>query len=180
MKVLLVQPPIEDYYDTSIRTYPLSLLYLATAVREIAHVHLLDLRTNRKPKPIRKDPFPDLRPYYREDTYTPLSFFKRYQRFGADQGEIKNAIAAEKPDLVAVSSLFTTYSLEALEVAKYCKAVSEDIITVMGGIHPTLFPEHVLKSPYVDYVIRGEGETPFFRLVAALKSAGPVWNPGYE
>ena len=46
--------------------------------------------------------------------------------------------------------------------------MSKDIVTVMGGVHPTLFPAHVLGNGSVDYCIRGEGETPFFELVAAL------------
>ena len=32
MKVLLVQPPVEDYYDTAIRTYPLGLAYVAASI----------------------------------------------------------------------------------------------------------------------------------------------------
>ncbi|OPY81464.1 MAG: B12 binding domain protein [Syntrophorhabdus sp. PtaU1.Bin153] len=172
VKVLLVQPPIEDFYDTPIRTYPLALLYLATKIQPIADISILDFRTNRKPKVLRHHPFRELEHYYREGTSTPLSFFARYYRFGCDYNEMKNEMRRRTPDVVAVSSLFTTYSLEALEVAQCAKEVSPEIVTVMGGTHPTLFPEHVLKSPYVDYVIRGEGETPFFRLVAALEQGG--------
>ncbi|OPY66177.1 MAG: B12 binding domain protein [Syntrophorhabdus sp. PtaU1.Bin050] len=169
MKVLLVQPPIEDFYDTSIRTYPLALLYLATKIQTVADVAILDFRTKRKPKVLRQHPFPELDRYYREGVSTPLSFFARYYRFGCDYNEMEHEIAARVPDVVAVSSLFTTYSLEALEVARCVKEVNPEIVTVMGGTHPTLFPDHVLKSPYVDYVIRGEGETPFFQLIVALK-----------
>ncbi len=169
MKVLLIQPPIEDFYDTPIRTYPLALLYLATKIQAIADVSILDFRTNRKPKILRRHPFPDLDHYYRDGVSTPLSFFARYYRFGCDYEEMKNEITARTPDVVAISSLFTTYSLEAIEVAQCVKEVNREIVTVIGGTHPTLFPEHALKSPYVDYVIRGEGETPFFRLVAALE-----------
>ena len=38
----------------------------------------------------------------------------------------------------------------------------------MGGVHPTLFPAHVLRNRNVDYCVRGEGETPFLRLVSSL------------
>jgi len=170
VKILLAQPPIEDFYDTSIRTYPLSLLYIATKLREICDVSVVDFRSNRKPRRITGHPFSELTTYYRQDRYTPLSLFKRYSRFGADRYEIKQKIASEKPDVVAVSSLFTTYSEEAIDVARCAKEVDPEIVTVMGGIHPTLFPEHVLQSPFVDYVVRGEGETPLFRLIEALKS----------
>jgi hypothetical protein len=170
MKVLLIQPPIEDFYDTSIRTYPLSLLYAATRIRDICDVSLVDFRSNRMPRRVADQPFPELTTYYRQDRYTPLSLFKRYSRFGASRNEIKQRVEVEQPDLVAIASSFSTYSEEALDVAQCVKDVSSHIMTVVGGIHPTLFPEHVLQSPFVDYVVRGEGETPFFRLIEALQS----------
>ena len=168
VKVLLIQPPIEDFYDTSIRTYPLGLLYLGTRIRDICEVAVLDLRSNRKPRPLAGHPFPELAPYYREDVRTPFSFFGKYYRFGADEGEIKAEIKRADPDVVCISSLFTTYAGAALDVARCAKEVNGAIVTVMGGIHPTLFPLDALGSPWVDYVIRGEGETPLYRLVQAL------------
>jgi hypothetical protein len=33
MKILLIQPPVEDFYQTSLRTLPVGLLYLAAALR---------------------------------------------------------------------------------------------------------------------------------------------------
>jgi radical SAM superfamily enzyme YgiQ (UPF0313 family) len=168
VKVLLVQPPIEDFYDTSIRTYPLSLLSIAAKIMGICDVSVADFRSNRKPRQSGDNPFPDLSPYYRQDKYTPLSLFKRYSRYGSDGDEIKQRITSEKPDVVAISSLFSAYSEEAIDVARCAKEVSPEILTVLGGIHPTLFPEHVLQSPFVDIAVRGEGETPLFRLIEAL------------
>lgn len=170
VKVLLIQPPIEDFYDTTIRTYPLSLLYISTWIKNACDVSVVDFRSNRKPRRITDHPFPELSSYYRQDRYTPLSLFKQFSRFGASQDEIKQRIALEDPDLVAVTSSFSAYSEEAIDVARCAKEVNRGITTVMGGIHPTLFPEHVFQSGYVDYVIRGEGETPFLRLIETLRS----------
>jgi radical SAM superfamily enzyme YgiQ (UPF0313 family) len=170
VKVLLIQPPIEDFYDTSIRTYPLALAYLAAAIRDICDVSIVDLRSDRRPKVISSHPFPELQEYYRDGYYSPFSLFRRYYRFGADGKEIEAVIRQHAPDIVAITSSYTTYSPEALEVAKIAKKVSGDIITVLGGTHPTLFPRHPLGSSYVDYVIRGEGETPLASLVRALRS----------
>ena len=172
MKVLLVQPPIEDFYDTSVRTYPLGLLYLAARLGPVADVALLDARTGFRPEPLKEDPFPDLAPFYRERVSTPFSFFTRYRRFGLAFEKIKAAVAAQKPDIVAISSMCSAYERQALEVAGAAKAVSREIRTVVGGVHPTLFPERLLSCDDVDYCVRGEGETPFFRLVSAL-SRGP-------
>jgi hypothetical protein len=147
-------------------------------IRDISDVSLVDFRTNRKHRRIADQPFQDLTPYYRHDRYTPLSLFRQYSRFGASREEIKQTIEIEKPDLVAISSSFSAYSEEAIDVARCAKEVSTDIITVLGGIHPTLFPECILQLPFVDYVVRGEGETPFFRLIQALQSgkAGVITN----
>ena len=178
MKVLLIQPPIEDFYDTSIRTYPLNLLYVAARVKNLCDVSVVDLRTGRK----RTRPFPEqyqgLTPFYRDDTYTPFSLFRRYYRFGATRDEIRTTIRNEAPSIVGISASYTTYSMEALEVARIAKEVDADIVTVMGGTHATLFPQHLLKHSFVDYVIRGEGETPFAWLVEMLqKGADPRSNP---
>jgi anaerobic magnesium-protoporphyrin IX monomethyl ester cyclase len=169
MKVLLVQPPIEDFYDTTIRTYPLSLLCLATKIKDICDVSIVDFRSNKK-RMLKKNPFPELKPFYRADVYTPFSLFHSYSRFGMGDDEIRQIIEAHKPDIVGISSLFTTYAEEALDVARIVKETDARIITIMGGNHPTLFPEHCLHSPHVDYVIRGEGETPLFKLITQLKT----------
>lgn len=179
MRVLLIQPPVEDFYDTSIRTYPLSLLYLATKIRDISDISIVDMRS-RKKHPVSDHPFPELNGFYRQDTTTPFTFFRSYSRFGMNRTEIKSVIQSNRPDVVAISSLFTTYAFEALEVARIAKETDDSIITVLGGTHPTLFPEHCLASPHVNYVIRGEGETPLFNLISQLKNSNSNDLSGYS
>jgi anaerobic magnesium-protoporphyrin IX monomethyl ester cyclase len=169
VKVLLVQPPIEDFYDTSIRTYPLNLLYIAAKIKDLCDVSVVDLRTDRKHVLALPQTFQDLAPFYRDNVYSPFSLFRRFHRFGATQDEIRQTIEKEAPSIVGVSASFTTYALESLEVARIAKEVDRDIVTVMGGTHATLFPEHLLRHAFVDYVVRGEGETPFAQLVASLR-----------
>ncbi len=168
MKVLLVQPPIEDYYHTRIRTYPLSLLYLAAALKDVCDVEVVDLRGRGKGKPLPGSPFPDLDPYYSPSMGTPFSLFSRYCRFGAGPEQIRRVLEEKKPDVVAISSLFAAYAEQAIEVARIAKEADRGMVTVLGGTHPTLFPGEVLENPSVDYVIRGEGETPLRGLVTAL------------
>jgi anaerobic magnesium-protoporphyrin IX monomethyl ester cyclase len=169
MKALLIQPPIEDFYDTTIRTYPLSFLCLATRIKDICDVSIVDFRSNKK-RMLKTHPFPELKPFYRASVYTPFSLFHSYSRFGMDDDEIRQIIETRKPDIVGISSLFTTYAEEALDVVRIVKKTDAHIITIMGGNHPTLFPEYCLQSPHVDYVIRGEGETPLYELITQLKT----------
>lgn len=176
MKVLLVQPPIEDFYDTPVRTYPLGLTYLASAVEDMCDVSILDLRTGYKSRKA-DNIFPELNPFYRDDRKTPFSLFARYSRYGMDVPHIRQAITHRRPDLVGISSSFTAYAHQAMEIAKITKEIDRGIITVMGGTHPTLFPNHVIDHPDIDYVIRGEGETPFCRLIEYLSKKSKVRAP---
>ncbi|HVN22879.1 MAG TPA: cobalamin-dependent protein [Syntrophorhabdales bacterium] len=168
MKVLLVQPPVEDFYDTSIRTYPLNLLYLAAKIRDRCDVSVADLRTGKRRMLAFPGEYEDLAPFYRVEAETPFSLFRRYHRFGATKDEIRKIIEDGAPSVVGISASYTTYSLEALEVAKIAKEVDRNIITILGGTHATLFPAHLLAHSFVDYVIRGEGETPLARLMERL------------
>ncbi len=172
MKVLLVQPPIEDFYDTSIRTYPLGLAYVAAAVTEVADAVLLDARTGMR-HALEGHPFAELDSFYTRGVSTPFSFFGRYYRFGMTRREIEDAIRREKPDVVGVASMCSAFARQAMEVAEAAKSMDPRVITVMGGTHPTLFPRHVLSDPNVDYCIRGEGETPFRALLSALARGRP-------
>lgn len=177
MKVLLIQPPIEDYYSTPIRNYPLGLLFIASHIYDRCSVEILDLRQTSKPSII-DTPFKELQNYY-TSSYSPFSLFHKYQRFGMNKNEIEGIIRKKSPDIVGISSLFSTYFEEALEVAKIAKNISNKILTVMGGNHPTLFPVNVLENSDVDFVIKGEGEEPFRLLIETLLKNGNLSNvPG--
>ena len=83
---------------------------------------------------------------------------------------IESDVAALKPDVVGISSLFTPYYREALEVAARVKKATNATV-VMGGSHASAVPQSLLASPHVDYVIRGEGEKPFVEFLRCLKES---------
>lgn len=186
MKVLLIQPPVRDFYDTDVRLQPIGLAYLKAAVKK----HLPDIeiiikdyhggcgrRTAAIPKELRY-----LTDYYAVADKSPFSTFHRFYHFGKSFDEIEAEIAEIKPDVVGISSLFTPYFREALEVAARVKKRS-DAIVVMGGSHASAVPLSLLASPHVDYLIRGEGEKPFVELLRRLLRQTPVAdmpNLGYK
>jgi len=75
--------------------------------------------------------------------------------------EIGQKIRDSKADVFGISSSFTPYHGEALEIAQIIKEWGRRKIVVMGGAHVSCDPEGVLKSPSVDYVVLGEGEARF-------------------
>ena len=86
-------------------------------------------------------------------------------RYGLSDDEIYLKIKRFNPDLVGVSCLFSNKAWDAHNVCRIVKAINPEIITVMGGAHPTALPEETLLDRNVDYVVIGEGE-PFFAAYA--------------
>lgn len=177
MKVLLIQPPVRDFYDTDVRLQPIGLCYLKAAAKKLLpqiEVIVKDYhagagrRTVAVPKELRY-----LADYYSVDDKSPFSTFHRFYHFGKSYDEIESEIVELKPDVVGISSLFTPYFREVLEIAARVKQRSRAIV-VVGGSHASAVPESLLASPNVDYVIRGEGEKPFVEFLRHLLDRSPI------
>ncbi len=84
----------------------------------------------------------------------------------------------ETPDFVGITTATVT-SANALEIAAACRQLYPAAKIVFGGVHPTIMPGDMLKSPYVDYVIRGEGEKSFLALVNGGKD-GEISGLSYK
>ncbi|MHA1269334.1 MAG: B12-binding domain-containing radical SAM protein [Candidatus Helarchaeota archaeon] len=76
-----------------------------------------------------------------------------------------------KPDLVGITMSATEHN-DGLALAKISKQFGADV--VCGGFHPTAIPELLLKYPFIDYVVRGEGELTMRELV----EEGPLVDTG--
>jgi radical SAM superfamily enzyme YgiQ (UPF0313 family) len=172
MKVLLIQPPVQDFYDTNIRLQPIGLCYLKAAVKK----HLPDVgviirdyhggcgrRTVTVPRELRY-----LTDYYPVADKSPFSTFHQYYHFGKSFDEIETEVAELEPEVVGISSLFTPYYREVLEVAARVKK-KLNVPVIVGGSHASAVPESLLSSPNVDYVIRGEGEKGFVEFLRYLR-----------
>ena len=172
MKVLLIQPPVQDFYDTDVRLQPIGLCYLKAAVKK--HHSGIDViikdyhggcgrRTVAIPKELQY-----LTDYYSVADKSPFSTFHQYYHFGKPFDEIEAEIAEIRPDVVGISSLFTPYYREVLQVAAHVKK-RLNVPVIVGGSHASAAPESLLSSSNVDYVIRGEGEKPFVEFLKYLK-----------
>lgn len=67
-------------------------------------------------------------------------------------------------------------------VTQHIKDAYPELPVVLGGIHPSSYPEHVLQNCPTDYIIRGEGEVPLLQLLEALegkRSFDDVHGLGY-
>ena len=99
---------------------------------------------------------------------SPFSTFHQYYHFGKSFDDIEAEIGEIRPNVVGISSLFTPYYREVLEVAARVKKML-NVPVVVGGSHASAVPESLLSSANVDYVIRGEGEKALVELLRYLK-----------
>lgn len=73
--------------------------------------------------------------------------------------------------LIAGISCLTENRYAALNTLKEIKQLNPNIKLIIGGVHPTPLDESILKNyPFVDAVIRGEGEIPLLQYVKAIKN----------
>jgi anaerobic magnesium-protoporphyrin IX monomethyl ester cyclase len=171
-KVILVQPPIQDYYLTKKRTIPYGLAILAADLRRHGFdPEIIDGLASSKSRPAPAPAaFGHLDPFYAKKDISLFSLFSQYMHYGYSLEHIATRIRDKKPFLVGISSLFTAYSDMALNTAAMIKQWCPDTIVVMGGHHPTRFGHETVSHPAVDFVVAGEGENVFARLCLALKN----------
>jgi radical SAM superfamily enzyme YgiQ (UPF0313 family) len=67
------------------------------------------------------------------------------------------------PDIVGFTVPVTSAINHVLEYAKIAKKMG--FTTIIGGWHPTLAVEQTLSSPWIDILVRGEGEFTFRELI---------------
>lgn len=87
--------------------------------------------------------------------------------------EIDAVVERCRPRYVGITAV-TAQIISARRIAAGVRRVCPQTKVVIGGVHATSLPEDVLRDPNVDFVIRGEGEKPFFKLVSGepLESIG--------
>jgi len=167
--VLLIQPPIKDFYLTAKRTIPYGLACIAAALgRAGFSVRILDCLATRRS---RVAPLPRemscLKKYYAADI-SPFCLFHQFKYFGYSSRHIEQEARKSKASVVGISSLFTAYAEEALETAGIIRRALPSSKIVLGGHHATVMPEAVLQRAEIDYVIRGEGEAALVELAKSL------------
>jgi len=81
---------------------------------------------------------------------------------------------AENALCIGISVLTGPMIRGAIEAARHVKSYAPDVTVVFGGWHPTLCPQSTLREPYVDIVVRGQGELSMVELATALAERKPL------
>lgn len=143
MKIVLVFPPF--YLASMYNLAPLGLINLATALKGTSHhVTLID--------------------YVLAIRQGTLKMGK------AIYEECAEGILEESPHLVGLSAQCTTYPA-VIQICRNIKKKNPDVKVVIGGHNASFVDRLTLQRyPFVDCIVRGEGEITFQELVAAYDS----------
>src|SRR5438552_11310192 len=69
---------------------------------------------------------------------------------------------------VGISIVTGPMIVEAIQVAKAVKAAKPEVPVILGGWHPSTLAEQSLAAPYIDVVVRGQGEVIFGEILDRL------------
>lgn len=89
-------------------------------------------------------------------------------RFGVSDREIVKILKKEKPKIVGITSMYSIYYRDVMEIAKTIKKFDKKIKVIIGGNHPSSYYKYVLKDRDIDLVVIGEGEVTFLELCRAI------------
>jgi len=73
-----------------------------------------------------------------------------------------------QPDIVGMTCYTSRVIADVKFVSKTVKENSNALVLI-GGIHATLEPKSLLDYPYIDYIVRGEGEYPLLEICEILE-----------
>ena len=73
--------------------------------------------------------------------------------------DLKKEIEKRKPNIVGITTMTFTL-IDVIKTAKTVKEVNPGTKVILGGPHPTIYPEETAKLKEVDFCIIGEGEKP--------------------
>jgi anaerobic magnesium-protoporphyrin IX monomethyl ester cyclase len=77
-------------------------------------------------------------------------------------------LAQEPADAVGITVMGGPQLRTAIAVSKAIRARFPEMPIIWGGYYPTICPVPSIGAPYVDYVVRGQGEDTLAELLAAL------------
>ena len=174
MKILLMQPPWFRLQNTSLVHYPVGPAYIAAALEKIGYDSLV-WNIDHVSSSV-----PTIGGTNLLDTDQLTENYNIYQKNLTDLSapiwqEVRDMLEKFKPDIVGLSVYSAAYK-SALNVASIVKDWDANVITILGGIHPTIDPYNVALNQTVDFVVRGEGEITIQELIKAIDTKSDYGN----
>lgn len=147
MKILLVDPHFSDYAWNQDVAPPLGLLYIASAIKE----KLFGIVNHHEVRVLPMQLYKVKNKHNIRNTF--VSFLKDY-----------------RPKIVGIGTI-TPSITNAINLTKLAREYSPNSLIVLGGYQATVdYRNLLLSNKSIDVIVRGEGEKPFCKLVAATEN----------
>jgi len=95
-------------------------------------------------------------------------------KFGLSYQEIGRRIEDYQPDLLGISTIFSSQFPFVREIAKRAREIDPDMTLVTGGTYPSFLPERALETSELDAVVIGEGELALSALIERINAGRPL------
>ena len=84
----------------------------------------------------------------------------------------RNRVIAELGDALCLGVSLVTGPMikETVEIARTAKRLYPDKPVILGGWHPSLLPHQTLAAPFVDVVVKGQGEDAMLEIVERIEA----------
>jgi hypothetical protein len=89
-----------------------------------------------------------------------------------------DAMPSGELTVVAITVMPGPQLTQAIAVSSALRKRFPHAVVVWGGYFPTQHGDTVLRAPYVDYVVRSQGERPLLELLDALRGTRPLNSVG--
>jgi anaerobic magnesium-protoporphyrin IX monomethyl ester cyclase len=148
-KILLIFPPSTEATGHPHEcTHPMGIAYLGAVIKKDYEVKLLDATA--------------------EGHRTIENLGNGLLRYGLSDGEIKKRITDYSPRIVGVTCLYSSQMPFVRKICQIAKGFNPNIVTIIGGTHPSFLPREVLREKSIDFIILGEGEDTLPSLIKQL------------
>lgn len=180
MKAVIAIPAVKDFYATPHRHSALGARTVEALIKSYGwETRLLNFpaeagRGRRLPLP------PELAYLERHlipDETGPLSFFRRFQRFGPAPEDAAHQILQESPDHIFLSCFAFAYAAEARDLGAALKRQAPQIPLSIGGAGVAALPGYFHNLGCFDHVLPGPAEKEIPALMGApspLNRHGPA------
>ena len=147
-KVLLINPPrCVTEGKPKLCVPPPSIAYIAAYLREVGiNVELLDCI---------------IEGWNNEELIDEVNEVHTY---GMSDEAVADYLAESRPEIIGLSLVFSQDLRNVCKISRVAKKVLPNSIVIVGGLHPTIYPEQTFKHSVldgertIDFILRGEGE----------------------
>lgn len=182
MKAVIAIPSVLDFYFTPRRAAALGALVLARELTQLGwDTEILNFPIMNRPD---KVSLPECLGYLQEHIIQgergPVSWFRKYQRFGPDSEVSASHVSSRHPDIICISSFAWGYAEEARDLALAIARELPQTPIIIGGHGPSALPEYFINlrhpvypdRPLFSLVVAGEIEGSAVELTSALRGTG--------